>query len=113
MYLPRRINILLLSATIGNGEQIINWLKALRDKDCTLISSDKRPTPLYPLFYHPRRRLLTPLLDNEGNIFAEAKEYCQSKQKYPRPLGVAPLLAMLRRYNLLPAIFFVKSFMFQ
>jgi len=110
MYLPCRINILLLSATIGNGEQIVAWLKALRGKECALIIDATRPVPLFPLFYHPRRHLLTPLLGKDGNTFDIAKEYSLARRKYPaRPLGVTSLVTALRKHNLLPAIFFVKS----
>jgi superfamily II RNA helicase len=30
IYLPPRINLLLLSATIGNGEEIARWISSIR-----------------------------------------------------------------------------------
>ncbi|MCF8054849.1 MAG: DEAD/DEAH box helicase [Deltaproteobacteria bacterium] len=110
MYLPRRVNILLLSATIGNGEEIVNWLEKIRQKKCTLVVSEKRPVPLFPIFYHPGKRMLLPLIDKNGDIFAGVKEYCgQTQKRFSRPIGVSPLLTILKEQNLLPAIFFVKS----
>jgi len=53
IYLPTRINLLLLSATIGNGEEIAQWLESIRKKTCVVVTEEKRPVPLYPLFLHP------------------------------------------------------------
>src|SRR5665647_1741162 len=50
IYLPVRVNLLLLSATIGNGEEIAAWLTSIRGKPCRVIREEKRPVPLYPLF---------------------------------------------------------------
>ena len=50
IYLPVRVNLLLLSATIGNGEEIARWLESIRKKSCIVIKEEKRPVPLYPLF---------------------------------------------------------------
>ncbi len=37
IYLPARINLLLLSATIGNAEEIASWLSSLREKPCRVV----------------------------------------------------------------------------
>ena len=57
IYLPVRINVLLLSATIGNAAEIAGWLRSIRGKACTVIREEKRPVPLYPLFLHPSGRV--------------------------------------------------------
>ena len=64
IYLPARINLLLLSATIGNGEEIAQWLESIRKKSCVVIREEKRPVPLYPLFLHPSG-CLHPFLDGK------------------------------------------------
>ena len=64
IYLPARINLLLLSATIGNGEEIAQWLETIRKKSCVVIREEKRPVPLYPLFFHPSG-CLHPFLDGK------------------------------------------------
>ena len=53
IYLPVRVNLLLLSATIGNGDDIAAWLASIRNKTCTVVREEKRPVPLYPMFLHP------------------------------------------------------------
>ncbi|MDQ5987883.1 MAG: putative helicase HelY [Syntrophus sp. SKADARSKE-3] len=50
IYLPARVNLLLLSATIGNSQEIADWLSSIRRKTCVVIRETKRPVPLYPLF---------------------------------------------------------------
>src|SRR5512133_1317941 len=51
--LPARVNLLLLSATIGNGDEIASWLSSIRQKPCAVIREETRPVPLYPMFLHP------------------------------------------------------------
>jgi len=51
IYLPTRIPLLMLSATIGNAAQIAGWLKSIRLKDCIVIEEKKRPVPLFPIFF--------------------------------------------------------------
>ena len=50
IYLPVRIPLLLLSATIGNADQIAAWLASIRSKPCMVIEETVRPVPLFPLF---------------------------------------------------------------
>ncbi|MFO7569887.1 MAG: DEAD/DEAH box helicase [Smithellaceae bacterium] len=110
IYLPVRVNLLLLSATIGNGDQIASWLESIRHKSCTVVREEKRPVPLYPLFLHPSG-CLHPFLD--GKKAAPAVSEFMQKEK-PRRRGrqmpdYAGMIRVLERFNLLPAIFFLKS----
>jgi ATP-dependent RNA helicase HelY len=109
IYLPARINLLLLSATIGNGEEIAQWLAEVRGKPCLVIREERRPVPLYPLFLHPSGRLM-PLLD-ENRLSGKVGTFVG--KRFPRPEGgTAPfgeMLEVLEQYRLLPAIFFLKS----
>jgi superfamily II RNA helicase len=111
IYLPVRINLLLLSATIGNGEQIARWLESIRKKPCTVIREEKRPVPLYPLFLHPSG-CIYPFL--EGKKVAKPVFECIRKDGGGRNGGrrmpdYAGIVRVLERFNLLPAIFFLKS----
>jgi superfamily II RNA helicase len=121
IYLPRRIDLLLLSATIGNAHQIAHWLAATRDKACRVIQETQRPVPLYPLLLHPSGTLM-PLLSsntrttgsNKTRLYKKALEVAKAGNQAglatPRrlpPFGA--ILAILRKYQLLPAIFFLKS----
>jgi len=112
IYLPVRIPLLLLSATIGNSHQIADWLQHLRGKKCVVIEEKGRPVPLFPLFFHPTGRLL-PLIDTKG-IDKKVLDYLKDPKgpalfsgRRPPPYG--EIRDVLRRYNLLPAIFFLKS----
>jgi len=108
IYLPARINLLLLSATIGNGDEIAAWLSSLRAKPCVVIKEEKRPVPLFPLFLHPTGRLM-PFLE-KNRFFSRVAEFVHSHQgKYNRPPHFGDIIAVLKRYQLLPAIFFLKS----
>jgi len=110
IYLPVRINLLLLSATIGNGDQIAAWLASLRGRPCRVIREEKRPVPLYPLFLHPSGRLM-PLI--EGNrLFGQIADFVGRPFSGRSERGMPPfgeMIDVLKRFRLLPAIFFLKS----
>jgi superfamily II RNA helicase len=118
IYLPRRIPLLLLSATIGNAHQIAAWLESIRNKQCRVIDETKRPVPLYPLFLHPGGTLypllVTPKGQSKSRLYKRVGDILNARRK-PRlgPAGRLPpfgeLLKILRQYRLLPAIFFLKS----
>ena len=118
IYLPPRIPLLMLSATIGNAGQIADWLSEVRGKPCTVVRETRRPVPLYPLFLHPTGKLM-PLTDRGGSerkTRLNRKVHSYASQR--RPLLMAPprklppfgeILPVLRKFHLLPAIFFLKS----
>jgi ATP-dependent RNA helicase HelY len=110
IYLPVRINLLLLSATIGNGDQIAAWLASTRGRACRVIREEKRPVPLYPLFLHPSGRLM-PLVE-ENRLFGKIGDFV-GRRFYGRPEREGPpygeMIDVLRQFHLLPAIFFLKS----
>ena len=118
IYLPSRIPLLLLSATIGNAKQIAAWLSLIRSKECIVIEENKRPVPLFALFLNPFGTLL-PLIsqsgkDKKNRLNKKVSNYINNK-KSPRlvipsklPL-FGDILKVLRKYQLLPAIFFMKS----
>ena len=120
IYLPSRIPILMLSATIGNAEELAGWLSAIRDKKCVVVQETRRPVPLYPLFFHPSGKLF-PLLSESGPKSKKKPRLHKKVAEFigmPRPLRLAPphqlppfgaILKVLRKFHLLPAIFFLKS----
>ena len=111
IYLPVRVNLLLLSATIGNGDEIASWLMSIRKKPCTVIREEKRPVPLYPMFLHPSG-CLHPFLDGKkaGHAVCEFLKRDKFKNRGSRrPPDYAGIIRVLERFNLLPAIFFLKS----
>jgi superfamily II RNA helicase len=111
IYLPARVNLLLLSATIGNGEEIARWLASIRLKPCVVVREEKRPVPLYPLFFHPAGKVM-PLLE-KTNIYSKVKTFMEeeagSRFLRGRSYRFGNILSVLERFQLLPAIFFLKS----
>ncbi|HET6460347.1 MAG TPA: DEAD/DEAH box helicase [Syntrophales bacterium] len=111
IYLPARINLLLLSATIGNGDEIAQWLSTIRGKECVVIKEDRRPVPLYPLFFHPSGRIM-PYLEKK-RLFSKVGQFLKEQQKRMPYGGKTPpfgeIIRVLGKYHLLPAIFFLKS----
>ncbi|MBC8200183.1 MAG: DEAD/DEAH box helicase [Desulfobacterales bacterium] len=118
IYLPSRIPLLLLSATIGNAHQIAGWLLSIRSKKCIVIEEKKRPVPLFPLFLHPSGKLLPLVTQNAKKrnvtIYKKVSDYLNQKNPpliaHPRKLPpFGQIMRVLDKYNLLPAIFFLKS----
>jgi len=118
IYLPARIPLLMLSATINNADQIAAWLENLRQKPCTVIMETRRPVPLAPLFFHPSGTLMPLTVPGKPGkskrLFKKVHAYVATKN----PPQLAParrlppfgeMLKVLRKYRLLPAIFFLKS----
>ncbi len=109
IYLPRRINLLLLSATVGNADEIASWLSRIREKPCRVIHEDRRPVPLYPLVLHPEGRIM-PLLEKE-DLYGKVRSLVEGGATHSRlqPPRFGEILEVMRKYRLLPAIFFLKS----
>ncbi len=107
IYLPSRVRLLLLSATIRNAEEICGWLEWLRKAPCRWVSARERPVPLYPLFLFPTGEL-TPLSTRRG-LFPPIREL--DTRSFPRHHfpNIPGIMKILHQANLLPAIFFLKS----
>ncbi len=118
IYLPVRIPLLLLSATIGNPFQIAKWLESIRGKKCHVIENHDRPVPLFPVFMHPSGTLF-PLMEpfvsgKKQNLHKKVFKFANAKNRPEiAPFGKLPpfadILNILNKYHLLPAIFFLKS----
>lgn len=118
IYLPQRIPLLMLSATVGNAHEIANWLISIRNKPCRVIQEHSRPVPLYPMLLHPSGTLY-PLLVKTGSqgknrLYKKVVNFLNTRrQQALAPPGQLPpfgdILQILRKYQLLPAIFFLKS----
>jgi len=119
IYLPARITLLLLSATIGNARQLAGWLESVRQRPCRWIRATERPVPLVPLVLHPTGTLL-PLetgkskKKKKGRLHKGVQKLVTAKKPWTLkgPLGRPPfgqILRGLRKMKLAPAIFFLKS----
>jgi superfamily II RNA helicase len=118
IYLPVRIPLLMLSATIGNAGQIAAWLTSIRSVPCAVIEENVRPVPLFPLFFHPSGTLLPLTTGGKSGtrqkIYKKVDDFIKAGRRrkkgyrrYSPPFGA--ILQVLRKFDLLPAIFFLKS----
>jgi superfamily II RNA helicase len=111
IYVPASTRLLLLSATIRNTNELASWLDSIRGVECAVVGSDDRPVPLYPLFLYPDGQI--GMLSGKKGLLREV-ERClealgQRRGGRPPPPQYNEIIERLRRYKLLPAIFFLKS----
>jgi ATP-dependent RNA helicase HelY len=107
IYLPSRVRLLLLSATIQNAQEICSWLEWIRSTPCTWVAAYDRPVPLYPLFLFPHGELSS--LSTRRGLSAKVRTV--DRRSFPKNdfPNIPKVLQVLRQANLLPAIFFLKS----
>jgi ATP-dependent RNA helicase HelY len=111
IYLPPRVRLLLLSATISNADEISAWLSAVRGTRIEVVRAEQRPVPLEFLFLFPDG-LISPLAGRKG-LVPKIRKYMDK----PRRRGMrgtarmeyGRIIEILRQFDLLPAIFFLKS----
>ena len=112
IYLPSRVRLLLLSATISNAEEITAWLEENRREKPWIVRSVDRPVPLEMLFLFPDG-LISPLAGKRG-LTPKVKKFVASQtgrggRGGPARLDFGEIIKCLRTFDLLPAIFFLKS----
>ena len=107
IYLPSRVRLLLLSATVRNAREICDWLSWMRSSPCNWVAAYERPVPLFPLFLFPTGEL-APLGTQRGLLARINSVDFKSLPRSEIP-EIPRILGALREANLLPAIFFLKS----
>jgi superfamily II RNA helicase len=111
IYLPSRVRLLLLSATISNAEEICGWLRQNRGVDNRIVNSIVRPVPLEMLFWFPFG--LFSLLGGKRGLNPKVKSFLRKDsgglRRSPNKVDFGAVIAGLRQLDLLPAIFFLKS----
>ncbi len=109
IYLPSRVRLLLLSATISNADEICAWLRETRGIPNRVVQEEKRPVPMEMLFLFPDG-LIVPLGGKRG-ISPRIRKFLGSKEGRRRfeRLDFGSIIRCLRKFDLLPAIFFLKS----
>ncbi|MFH0823560.1 MAG: DEAD/DEAH box helicase, partial [Pseudomonadota bacterium] len=112
IYLPGRVRLLLLSATISNPDRIAAWMAQVRGADCKVVKSDERPVPLHILFRAPDGEL-TPFLQGDRLFPSVAQMVRADRRRHRSSLPAVPdineIVDTLREFDLLPAIVFLKS----
>ncbi len=119
IYLPPRVPLLMLSATVGNAGDIADWLTAIRGRQCRVVAETCRPVPLYPMVLHPEGTLLpltAPIEEGQkkaklhkrvAKLIGGKSQPALSRGRSLPPFG--DILRVLKAFDLLPAIFFLKS----
>ena len=112
IYCPPEIQLVALSATVANGDQLTDWINRVHGPT-ELIYSDWRPVPLQFHFCNPRG--LFPLLNRERQKINPRLQLRGGRNQRPRGDGrsespsIAYTLSQLQQRDMLPAIYFIFS----
>ncbi len=125
IYCPAEVQIVALSATIGNAEVFTAWINRTRlaahadhpaslTHRCQLIDSDHRPVPLK--FFFSNKKGLFPLFDESGekiNPKLRSRDNSPQGKRQKRRREDCPnlftIVRQLRQQDLLPAIYIIFS----
>ncbi|KAG9222318.1 hypothetical protein CCMSSC00406_0002653 [Pleurotus cornucopiae] len=90
--LPDHVNIILLSATVGNTKEFAGWVGRTKKKDIYVISTPKRPVPLEHFLYAGRE--VYKIVDSKGDFlslgYKDAGEALRRKQDKEREAAGLP-----------------------
>ena len=110
IYCPPDVQLVALSATVANSDQLTDWLNLVHGAT-ELIYSDFRPVPLQFYFGNPKG--LFSLLDESKT---QLHPRLKPKQKGAKPKGARPesptityVVEQLQQRDMLPAIYFIFS----
>lgn len=118
IYSPKSVQIVGLSATINNPQEIIQWITEIHS-ECHLVETQNRPVPLYHYYFKDEQ--LAPLLLQTGKLNPKLKErndnrFGGKKGKFNKrggannkPATSDMIVSELAKKDMLPAIFFVFS----
>ncbi|MBQ3311263.1 DEAD/DEAH box helicase [bacterium] len=112
IYCPTNIQIIALSATVANCQQLTDWINSVHPK-CELVNTDFRPVPLRFYYYDSSQPYkLLPLLTPSGalnnKIKPEPKPWGRNKNKKNQN-PVKNVVSNLYEQDMLPAIYFTFS----
>ncbi|MEM8603542.1 MAG: RNA helicase [Cyanobacteria bacterium P01_H01_bin.121] len=116
IYCPPTIQLVALSATIANSDQLTDWIQEVHGPT-DLIYSDYRPVPLQ--FSFCSKHGLFPLLNEKGtdihpNFKSRLKRQKHSRngrggRRQPDAPALLFVISQLRERDMLPAIYFIFS----
>ncbi len=109
VYCPPSVQLVALSATIANSQQLADWIATVHGPT-ELVYSDFRPVPLK--YYYCNTKGLFPLLDDSGkrvNPRLRPRRSVDPKQKRKDAPATAFVVSQLQQRDMLPAIYFIFS----
>ncbi len=107
IYLPARIRLLLLSATVANAGELAAWLGRSRGREVAVVTGGERPVPLMGLCLWPSGHLVD--LASAGRGRRGRTDRSNRRAFFQVQMPNAKIMDALRALDLLPAIFFLKS----
>lgn len=112
IYCPTDIQIIALSATVANAQQLCDWINTVHsDTEC--VYTDFRPVPLRFFYYDPSRPFdLLPLLTPDGKLNSKIRPERRDKNsraKAKQRNTAKDVISVLHKKDMLPAIYFTFS----
>ncbi|RCJ28042.1 DEAD/DEAH box helicase [Nostoc minutum NIES-26] len=113
IYCPREVQLVALSATVANSDQLTDWLNRVHGPT-DLIYSDFRPVPLEFHYCNPKglfpllndsKTKINPRLANRG----KRRQGDRGKGGRPEAPSLSYTLSQLQQRDMLPAIYFIFS----
>lgn len=122
IYCPPQIQLVALSATIGNPQELTDWITKVRNSnadnpekyECELINSDFRPVPLR-YYFCDRSGMHRLLNQNETEISSKLKAAAPRQGQKPKRLKIKDcpkiyqVVQQLQKKDMLPAIYIIFS----
>jgi superfamily II RNA helicase len=110
IYCSSEIQLLALSATVANSDQLTDWINKVHGPT-ELVYSDFRPVPLQ--FHFANQKGIFPLLDETGKranvrLVPKKKQQKAERGSIPTP-SLTDVLSRLDDRDMLPAIYFIFS----
>ena len=112
IYCPTNIQIIALSATVKNSQQLTDWINTVHSKT-ELVYTDFRPVPLRFFYYDSSKpNTILPLLTPDGKLNSKIRpeskyKYFNKKEKLKNP--TTSVIQVLNEKNMLPCIYFTFS----
>lgn len=112
IYCPTNIQIIALSATVANCDELTNWINTVHSKT-KLVNTDFRPVPLRFFYFDSSQPYkLLPLLTPDGKlnnkIKPEKPQWARGKDKRKKTY-IKQIIQNLADNDMLPAIYFTFS----
>ncbi len=112
IYCPTNIQIIALSATVANCDELTNWINTVHSKT-RLVNTDFRPVPLKFYYFDSSQPYnLLPLLTPNGKlnnkIRPEKPQWAKGRDKRKKSY-VKQIISNLSEKDMLPAIYFTFS----
>ena len=114
--MPKRIYMVMLSATIDKSEEFAQWIASAKGKTVNLITNARRVIPLKHYIYYDGE--IKQIMDNEYKFNSEnydkvkqeiSPKGTQRRDKLNPTKLINPFVEMLKRKKLTPALFFIFS----